>query len=246
VLILGHRGASKDAPENTVEAFQLAISQGADGVELDAMLAGSGEVVVCHDDRLDRLAGVSWRVSQTPWSKLRQLDVGSRLGFAPARIPLLAEVLESLGSEALINIELKCETLRDHGLVKAVARALRAEDADRVLLSSFNGGCLLRVKYLRPDLRRGYLLDVDRSFGLHGVLLPRLMANHSVHPHHSLCTEEHIGHWSRAGFKVAAWTVDSPAEADGLARLGIHYCITNCPAALRAGSQRTSKTQANR
>ena len=88
--LLAHRGASADFPENTLEAMRGAMEQGADGVELDVIRCGSGELVVCHDEWLDRLAGLHWDVRETPWRKLKRLDVGSRLGFAPARIPLLA------------------------------------------------------------------------------------------------------------------------------------------------------------
>src|SRR5688500_1633697 len=107
MLLLAHRGASKDAPENTLEAFEEGVRQGADGVELDAMVCGSGEVVVCHDERLNRLARRDLEVRTTAYWKLRTLDVGSPLGFKPARIPLLAEVLRSLPAHFLINIELK-------------------------------------------------------------------------------------------------------------------------------------------
>ena len=66
MLLLAHRGASADAPENTLTAFAEAARQGADGVELDVMLCASGELVVCHDEKLDRLAGLPWRVQATP------------------------------------------------------------------------------------------------------------------------------------------------------------------------------------
>ena len=88
MLLLAHRGASADAPENTLPAFELAVRHGCDGVELDVMRCGSGELVVCHDERLDRLAGLDWEIAHTPYEKLRKADVGSRLGYAPARIPL--------------------------------------------------------------------------------------------------------------------------------------------------------------
>src|SRR5215207_7201024 len=122
MLLLAHRGASADAPENTLDAFAEAVRQGADGVELDAMVCGSGEVVVCHDEHLDRLAGLSWEVRRTPYWKLRRADVGSRLGFAPARIPLLTEVLELLPAQLLVNVELKCDRVEDDGLSVKVAR----------------------------------------------------------------------------------------------------------------------------
>ncbi len=87
MLLLAHRGASADAPENTLEAFTEAVRQGADGVELDAMVCGSGEVVVCHDEELSRLARVPWEVRTTPYWKLRRGGVGTPQGFSPAPKP---------------------------------------------------------------------------------------------------------------------------------------------------------------
>src|SRR3954470_5840123 len=93
-LIWGHRGASFDAPENTLAAFALARAQGADGVELDAQRCASGEVVVLHDDSLARTAGFTGSIVGTPWQVVRTLDAGAWKGdrFRGARVPLLAEV----------------------------------------------------------------------------------------------------------------------------------------------------------
>ena len=74
--ILGHRGASAEFPENTIEAFLGAAEQGADGVELDVMRCASGELVVCHDERLDRLAGLELEFARTSWRRLKTVDVG--------------------------------------------------------------------------------------------------------------------------------------------------------------------------
>jgi glycerophosphoryl diester phosphodiesterase len=234
VLILAHRGASAQAPENTLDAFLLAAAQGADGVELDAMVCKSGEVVVCHDVELSRLARVPLRVDQTPLKELRELDVGSPLGFSKARIPLLEEVMEALPPHVLINIELKCDTFFDMGLSHKVGALVRAKKLEpRVLVSSFNGFCLRRFGAAYPDVRRGYLLDPDRSFWLHGRLLAPLLSNHSVHPHESKCTVEHVARWRARGLKVASWTVDSAARASELQALGVDYLITNQPSAMR-------------
>src|SRR5690242_3618303 len=116
MLLFAHRGASADAPENTLDAFREAVAQGADGVELDVRVCGSGEVVVCHDEDLLRLAGIDWRVSRTPYRKLKRLDVGSPLGFAKAHVPLLEAVLEALPPSLQVNVELKGEEADDHGL----------------------------------------------------------------------------------------------------------------------------------
>jgi glycerophosphoryl diester phosphodiesterase len=234
MLLLGHRGASADAPENTLESFTEAIRQRADGVELDVMLCATGEVVVCHDERLERLAGLDWEVARTPWWKLKQADVGSKGGRGVAHIPLLEEVLGALPKEKLVNVELKCETLDDGGLTARTAEVIaRAHAAERVLVSSFNALCLWRLASIAPSLRRGYLIDPDRSWAVHGWLLPRWVSTHSVHPFWRDCTEARARRWSGAGLKLAVWTVDEAAEARRLQGLGVEYLITNRPGGLR-------------
>ncbi|KFE59522.1 glycerophosphodiester phosphodiesterase [Hyalangium minutum] len=234
MLLLAHRGASADAPENTLEAFSEAVRQGADGVELDAQVCGSGEVVVCHDERLDRLAGLPWQVGTTAWWKLQRADVGTSLGFRPARIPLLEEVLDALPSHFLVNIELKCAQVRDGGLSRRVAELVTQKGlSERVVISSFNSMCLFRVAAVAPSLRRGLLIHPDRPWAPQAHLLSPLVSSHSVHPHHSACTPERMEEWLNAGLRVAAWTVDAPERARELEALGVSYLITNRPGALR-------------
>ncbi len=234
MLLLAHRGASADAPENTLAAFQEAVAQGADGVELDAMVCGSGEVVVCHDEHLERLAGLPWDVRTTSWWKLKQADVGSRLGFAPARIPLLEEVLDALPSHFLINIELKCDHFDDGGLSQKVAEIVtRRELGERVVISSFNPLCLFRMAAAAPSLRRGFLIDPDKPWGPQAYLVNPLVSSHSVHPYYGQCTPERVEDWHRRGLRVAVWTVDDAERARELERMGVSYLITNKPRALR-------------
>ena len=234
MLILAHRGASHDAPENTVPAFREAIAQGADGVELDVQLCATGEVVVCHDETLERLAHVPWQLARTPWRRLRTLDVGSPLGFGTAHIPLLEEVLDLLPPGMRVNVELKCETLDDGGLTRRTVEVIRASRAEgRVLISSFNPLCLWRLMSLAPDWPRGYLLDPDRSFALHGMVVAPLVSGHSVHPWWGQTTKARARAWQAAGKKLAVWTVDDPSEARRLGALGVDYLITNRPAFIR-------------
>lgn len=235
MLLLAHRGASADAPENTLAAFREAVRQRADGVELDAMCCGSGEVVVCHDERLDRLAGLPWEVARTPLWKLRRAEVGAPLGFAPGRVPLLEEVLAELPAPMLINIELKCEALDDRGLSEKVGALVTAANlVERVVVSSFNALCLARLARAFPQIRRGYLIDPDKPFWLHGGLIAPVVSTWSIHPPAASCSPRRIAAWHRGGYKVAAWTVDDPGEARRLREWGVDYLITNRPAAVRA------------
>jgi glycerophosphoryl diester phosphodiesterase len=231
--ILGHRGASADFPENTLEAFTGAMAQGADGVELDVMRCGSGELVVCHDEWLSRLSGLRWEVARTPWWKLSRADVGSRLGFPPARIPRLEEVFEALPQSAFINVELKCDTVDDGGLSVEVGRFLEARGApSRVFVSSFNPLCLVRLAEACPGLRRGLLIDPDRGWVPQVAWLPST-AKTSVHPHWSAVTAERVEGWRARGLEIAVWTVDDVVEARRLQALGVDWLITNVPAAMR-------------
>ncbi len=233
MLILAHRGASADFPENTIEAFEGAVAQGADGVELDVMRCGSGEMVVCHDEQLERLAHRPWWVHATPWWKLKRADVGSALGFSPARIPRLEEVFEVLPAELLVNVELKCETVDDLGLTEAVGQYVEEQRLhERVLVSSFNPLCLMRLAARFPAIRRGQLIDPDKSWLMQQLWAP-FTARDATHPHFSQVNDERVRGWHGRGQKVAVWTVDDDVEARRLRDLGVDMVITNRPAELR-------------
>lgn len=235
MLIFGHRGASADFPENTLPAFEAAVAQKADGVELDVMRCASGELVVCHDEELSRLARRPWVVAHTPYWKLRRADVGTPLGFAPARIPLLDEVLDAVPAPLQVNIELKCEDVDDRGLSVAVGALLqRRGDAGRVFVSSFNPLCLARLAAAHPEVKRGLLIDPDRAWFPQAWVWQPLVGRDSVHPHHAACTDERVAFWHGRGLRVATWTVDDPARARALRAMGVDVLITNQPGRMRA------------
>ena len=238
--ILGHRGASSDAPENTLAAFQLALAQGADGVELDARLCGSGEVVVFHDERLERLTGARGRVADTAWAALARLEVRTGpAGSTPGRIPLLAEVLESLPRTAWVNVELKSEDWTGTRVAEAAGALLEAgAHQDHVVVSSFDPRCLLRLALSHPRLRRGLLLDPDRPQLLQRHLTLPLLGRDAVHPEAGQLDEADVRRWHASGREVAVWTVDEPEVARRLRAWGVDSCITNCPGAIRAALDR--------
>jgi glycerophosphoryl diester phosphodiesterase len=209
-LLWAHRGASADAPENTLAAFRLAREQGAEGIELDAQLCAGGEVAVIHDATLGRTAGVPGLVSDCSLQRLRSLDAGRWKGerFAGERIPLLAEVLEALPG-LRVNVELKCEEPGDRGLterVLAVVREARAEE--RVLLSSFNPLCLRRARRLAPAIERALLFEPGGPWLLRSAASAPLLAPRALHPHSSLVTKASAARWLRRGYRLACWTVD--------------------------------------
>ncbi len=235
-LIWAHRGASKDAPENTLAAFLLAAHQGADGVELDAQLCASGEVVVFHDTSLARTAGAPGLLAEASWSDLGKLDLGSRRGpeWRGERIPLLAAVLAETPRSLLINIELKCERPDDRGLTAEVVRLVREAGAEeRVLLSSFNPLCLARARSLAPSLPRALLFEPEQSWPLRHAMTAPMLDLIALHPAHELATPSAVKRW-RANYTLACWTVDDLVLAEDLWKRGVSGLITNRPAALVA------------
>jgi len=233
-LVLGHRGASADAPENTLAAFRLAMEQGADGVELDVRRCATGEVVVFHDEDVQRIAGVPLRVAEVPWAALRGLDAGGWKGerFRGERIPLLEEVLEAVPG-AYLNVELKGEEDRE-GLAVATAEVLRrAGRVDRVLVSSFDARLLRRFGRAAPQLPRGFLFE-GRAGLLRAALVAPLLRPAAVHPGAALATPARVRRWVSRGLKVNVWTVDDPTEVGRLAALGVAALITDFPGRVRS------------
>jgi glycerophosphoryl diester phosphodiesterase len=241
-LVLGHRGASGDAPENTMAAFRLAMEQGADGFELDVWRCATGELVVVHDQDGRRVAASPLSVPDSPWRDLRALDVGAWRGprFAGARVPLLEEVLEALPG-AVVNVELKTRGRGEGGeaLARTAAEVIRAARADeRVVVSSFDWRLLRAFRRAAPGLPVGLLFDGTGAWRLRLALGIPLLSPAAVHPDRALVTPGRVAAWSARGLAVNVWTVDAPEEVRRLAALGVAALITNWPAravaALRA------------
>src|SRR5262249_38984398 len=160
-----HRGASARAPENSVEAFARARTDGADGVELDVLRCASGEVVVFHDDDLVRLGGRPERIKAMPLAALREVRLKSG-----ARIPTLEEAFGACGPDLLVNVELKAMGVSAAALAAradGVARVLdRTGTAARVLVSSFSPLAVRAWMRRAPDVRAALLFERDTPLPL--------------------------------------------------------------------------------
>ena len=234
-LVLGHRGASADAPENTLAAFRLAMAQGADGVELDAWRCASGEVVVAHDEDARRVAAADLRIPDAPLAALRALDVGAWKGerFRGERIPLLAEVLEAL-PRAVVNVELKSRG-RDLRLAEAAAAVIAAAGAaGRVVVSSFDWRLLVAFRLAAPRIPIGLLFEPEGAWRARLALAIPLLGPSALHPERTLVTPERARRWAARRLAVNVWTVDEPEEARRLAALGATAVITNVPERIAA------------
>jgi glycerophosphoryl diester phosphodiesterase len=225
-LIIGHRGASAAAPENTLAAFALAVAQGADGVELDVQLSADGQPVIIHDGTIDRVTNGTGRVSALTVAELQAYAL--RGG---ERIPTLAQLFARLGAQTLYNIELKEFSARDRGLETAVAACVREFGlAERVLISSFNP---LAIRRARRCFDPGVPLALIRQPGLQSHAHRLVHDMQADHPHHTLVDEAYVA-WARArAYRIHVWTVDDPQIARRLVKLGVHGVITNAPRRLR-------------
>ncbi|CAG0984822.1 MAG: glycerophosphodiester phosphodiesterase [Anaerolinea sp.] len=229
-LVLAHRGASFDAPENTLAAFLRAREQGADGIELDTMLSADGVPVVIHDFTLDTTTDGHGLVREYNLKMLKTLDAGSHYDheFKGEPIPTLDEALETIGRGMVINVELKSMSWRDDGLPAAVFNVLRRHANKAVIVSSFNPFALRRFRALAPDIPTGFLYSPDEPPYIR--LLMHLIPHDARHPHFSLVTPQFM-EWARARrLRVHVWTVDDPARIQTLRTLGVDAIITNRPA----------------
>jgi len=224
-LIIGHRGAGADAPENTLAAFALALEQNADGIEFDVQLSADGVPVIIHDDTVDRTCNGTGRVTEMTLAELQALTIENEHA-----IPTLDEVFETLGRRTLYNIELKVLGVNDGGLAAAVADRIEGHGlGDRVIVSCFSPFVLREA---RRNLVRSIPVAHLRQHRLMR-LAHTLVRAEADHPDHTLVDEAMMTWARRRGLRVNVWTVDDPAEAQRLIGLGVNGLITNRPGVLR-------------
>ena len=225
--MLGHRGARHAAPENTFAAFELALAEGAEGVELDVRLNADGDVVVCHDVTLTRVTEGSDRRAvhrmSTAECRAVRLPKGERL-------PFLADVLDwAEERKACVNVELK-DGGRRPGLVAAVARLMQPRAAaGNLLMSSFNPLVVLAHAAFAPAIPTAWLVDSPRLAAQRSLTCT---GNAALHPRHLLITADSMAAWKERGQRVNTWTVNEPERAVELARLGVDCLISDNPGLL--------------
>ena len=235
-LNFAHKGASYEAPENTLAAFLLAAELGAEGIELDVQLSRDGEMVVIHNFTLEATTDGQGRVSDHTLAELKQLDAGSWFdpAFAGQRIPTLQEVVNAVGHQLLLNVEIKTARAADDGLAAAVVRLLEENYLlDRVVVSSFNPLAVWRVRRLNPWIATGLLYAPDLPFLLRRPWSRHMVRPDALHPYHTDVDAGYV-QWARGkGYRIHTWTVDEPAEMERLAAVGTDLIITNRPDLLR-------------
>ena len=159
-IVLGHRGASGYAPENTLEAFKLAMDMGADGFELDVHLSKDGELVVIHDETVDRTTDGTGFVGEMTLAQLKALDAWNhKEGYQGARIPTLAEVYDLIrDTDHIVNVEIKTDNIFYPQLEEKVLALEKEKGMEgRIVYSSFNHYTVKKIRQLAPDAQIGML-----------------------------------------------------------------------------------------
>jgi glycerophosphoryl diester phosphodiesterase len=215
MLILGHRGASKAHPENTLEAFAAAYEGGAQGLEFDVRADVNGVPVLSHDRSLERRAGDPRNVDELTVEELKTLDMGQ--GY---RMPTLAETLELCGGRGFLDIEVK-----QAGIEQAVLNDLSGYRGAWAI-SSFDWSSLAAFRKLDRNVE---LWSLAMQFNDALFDTARQIAAKGVAMHHSQLNESSVASCREKGLGVLAWTVNDAGEAQRLADLGIDALCTDVP-----------------
>jgi glycerophosphoryl diester phosphodiesterase len=241
-LIIGHRGASREAPENTLESFCLAWELGADGIEADFRLTVDGRIVCMHDETAARTTGVALKIADSRLEELQRLDAGSWKGpvWSGARIPTLDELLAKLPHDSWLFIEIKSGP----EIIAPLGKLLLASglSPERIRLLSFSAPLIASIKQQLPEWRACWLSDYRHnllknewspsradvlatlhSSGADGLASAdkAFLDQDLVETLHDLNKEIHV------------WTVDRLPAAERLRLLGVDSIMTNRPGWLR-------------
>jgi glycerophosphoryl diester phosphodiesterase len=232
-LVLGHRGARHASPENTLLAFQLALDEGADGVELDVRLDGDDRVIVLHDRDLSRVSG---RTEVRNAERLRGQDFARIDVGRGERVPSLADVLAwARERNARVNVELKQDVRRPHTLLLGVMRVVRGSGvaSEQLLFSSFHPAFVTALALLLPEYPRAWLVHARQRL-LRRAPYFALLGADGVNPEHRLITERNLARWRTEPALISTWTVNDDADVRRVAALGVDAIISDRPGAALA------------
>lgn len=265
LLIIGHRGASALAPENTLAAFGRAIDDGADGVELDVRLARDGAPVVIHDESLRRTALREGLVAETTSSELCKVDAGSWFNRAHPRlarpeygqefVPTFDQVLKFFKNHpakpSVIYVEMKTNGAEDSDvdLCRSVVQLVLDHGLkNRVVVVSFDLRAVARIKMFDPSIRTGALFEPRRNtlktIRKHPMITAALDCGADEILLHRLIARRRIVEFSLENhLRPVVWTVDDPKWARRATSLGIGAVITNNPAAMAKGVESAASSE---
>ena len=218
VLRIGHRGAAGHVPENTLASFEKAVLLDCDMTELDVHLCKSGELVVIHDESVDRTTNGKGLVSELSLDELKLLDAGGG-----ERIPMLYEVLSLLRGMIKLNIELK-----GLGTAKPVFKLVKGLgwDVDDLLITSFNWDMLREYRVLDSNSLIGALTYGNLP---EAMVFAEEIDAYCINPYHGHLTQEYVEVAHDKGFNINPWTVNQPEDIQQVINLGVDGVISDYP-----------------
>lgn len=226
---IAHRGASGNAPENTLAAFKKAIEIGVDAVELDLHGSADGEVVVIHDASLDRTTDHSGPVNQTALETIKQTDAGGWFApeFAGEPVPTLAEALECIGKETIALLEIKDPLIAE----AVVAKVHETQSLDLTVIISFHTSVLQTVRALAPRIPTGWLIGSHNNHVPPEQLCQQLgeLGSPLLNVNHQLITAEFAYEVRRRGIALWCWTVDDIVRMREMKAFGVQGITSNYP-----------------
>ena len=253
-LILGHRGASAVAPENTLAAFSRAMDDGADGIEFDVRLSRDHVPVVIHDSTLERTGSSQRSIHELTAAELQEIDVGSwftksrsnsavvsrSTSYSGEKLPTLAQVFNLFSSRSgMLYVELKCESNERSYLATAVVKLIREYGIEnRVVVESFDLQAIVEIKNNGAGIRTAALFEPKFSRPISTIRRLRMIDLALEHQadeialHYTLVAPRVIEKAKQAGLDIVIWTVDDSKWIARARSLGIKALIANNPAAM--------------
>ncbi len=222
MLKIGHRGAKGFEPENTIISFQKAIDLGCDGIELDVHSSLDGEIIVIHDEKIDRTTNGKGFVNQLTLQELKKFKINEKY-----EIPTLEEVLESVSYNLFINIELKNYECVEK-VIKIIEKYILEKKFDytNFIISSFDWNALQQVRFLNDKIQIGVLTatDLDLAFSF-----AKFIKAKTINPYFHLLNQENVAKMQEKDFEIYTWTVNEIEDIEKMKSLKVDGIISDFP-----------------
>lgn len=223
VMVIGHRGAMGYETENTLASVQKAMDLGADMIEIDVFRIKSGEIVVFHDETLDRISNAPGRIEEYYIGDLNQVILDGN-----HRIPMLQDVLKLVNNKVPLNIELKGANTADRvNFITDYYARERGWSAENFMISSFNWDELKKLRELNPTVAIAVLTE-DANMD-EAIAMAKELNAVAVNPWYKTLTQEKIEQIQNEGFKVYTYTVNEPDDLQQMIGFGVDGIFTNYP-----------------
>jgi glycerophosphoryl diester phosphodiesterase len=221
--VIGHRGAMGHETENTISSIEKALELKVDMIEIDVFKIASGEIVVFHDDTVERLTNGTGNVEDYSWEELQKLVVTGN-----HKIPLLSAVLDVIDKKVPLNIELKgAGTAKDVNV--ALQKYIKEKDwkLDDFLISSFNWEELKIMRQVNNDVAIAIL--IEEANPLEALTIAKELKAVAINPDYEKLDAEIANQIHAAGFKIYPWTVNEPQAIINMKKIGVDGVFTNFP-----------------